>query len=73
MDRMKDILHITRNILLNIIAVLLILEGGFWFVQGINLFPHNLFSGQIQWAVIGGIVILAGIGLLVWNGRRRVE
>jgi hypothetical protein len=57
------------KIILNIIGVLLILAGGVWFLQGINVLPGSFMTGQIRWAVYGGIAILAGIGLLVWSGR----
>ena len=56
---------------LRIIAVLLILAGGVWFMQGINVLPGSFMTGQIQWAIYGGIAIAAGIGLLVWSGRQK--
>ena len=56
---------------LRIIAVLLILAGGVWFLQGINVLPGSFMTGQIQWAIYGGIAIAAGIGLLVWTGRQK--
>lgn len=58
------------KIVLNIIAILLILSGGVWFLQGVNVLPGSFMTGQIQWAIYGGIAILAGIGLIVWNRRR---
>jgi LPXTG-motif cell wall-anchored protein len=58
------------KIVLNIIAILLILSGGVWFLQGINILPGSFMTGQIQWAIYGGIAILAGVGLLIWNRRR---
>jgi hypothetical protein len=57
------------KIVLNIIAVLLILSGGVWFLQGINILPGSFMTGQIRWALYGGIAILAGVGLLAWNRR----
>ena len=58
------------KLFLNIVAVLLILAGGGWFLQGINVLPGSFMTGQIRWAIYGGIAILAGIGLIVWNRRR---
>lgn len=39
------------KILFNIIAVLLILAGGVWFLQGINVLPGSFMTGQPQWAL----------------------
>lgn len=61
------------KIFLNIIAVLLILAGSVWFLQGINVLPGSLMSGQIQWAIYGGIAIIVGIGLVVFANRRKVS
>ena len=55
----------------NVIAILLILTGGVWFLQGINILPGSFMTGQIRWAIYGGITILAGIGLLIRNNRRK--
>jgi hypothetical protein len=39
------------KIILNIIAVLLILAIGVWFLQGINVLPGSFMTGQIQRAL----------------------
>jgi hypothetical protein len=59
------------KIFFNVIAVLLILVGGVWFLQGINVLPGSFMTGQIRWAVYGGLAIIVGIGLLVWNRRQK--
>jgi hypothetical protein len=59
------------RIFLNIIGVLLTLIGIGWFLQGINVLPGSMMSGQIQWAVYGGIAFVAGIGLLVFANRSK--
>jgi len=59
------------RIFLNIISGLLILIGVGWFLQGINVLPGSIMSGQIQWAVYGGIAFVAGIGLLVFANPRK--
>jgi len=58
---------------LNIIAVLLILVGGGWFLQGINVLPGSFMTGQIEWAVYGGMAAIAGIVLLVFANRHKVS
>ena len=50
------------KITLHIIGVLLILAGGVWFLQGINVLPGSFMTGQMKWAVYGGLSVLVGIG-----------
>jgi hypothetical protein len=56
---------------LTALAILLILVGGVWFLQGINILPGSFMTGQSQWAVIGGLCIVAGLGLLAYANRWR--
>ena len=58
------------KIALSIIAVLIILAGIVWFLQGIGVLPGSLMSGQIQWAIYGAIAFIVGVGLLVFTNRR---
>lgn len=57
--------------LLNIIGILLILAGGTFFLQGINILPGSYMTGDPQWAINGGIMIVIGIGLVIWAWRKR--
>lgn len=59
------------RLVLNIVAVLLMLTGGVWFLQGINILPGSFMTGQTEWAVYGGIAVVAGIGLLVFANRKK--
>ena len=59
------------KISLNIFGVILILAGGIFFLQGINILPGSSMTGDPQWAINGGIFIVAGIGLLLWASRRK--
>jgi len=54
---------------LNILGAILVLFGGIWFLQGINVLPGSFMTGQIRWAVYGGIAVVAGIALLVTAKR----
>jgi hypothetical protein len=59
------------RIALNIVGVVLLLIGSIWFLQGVNVLPGSFMTGQIRWAVYGGIAVIAGIVLLVRANRRR--
>jgi hypothetical protein len=59
------------KIALNILGALLVLFGAIWFLQGINVLPGSFMTGQIRWAVYGGIAVVAGIALLAAANRRR--
>jgi len=60
------------RIVMNIVAVLSLLTGCVWVLQGINILPGSFMTGQPKWAVYGGLLMLAGIGLLMRANRRRV-
>ena len=59
------------RIVLNIVASLMVLAGVIWFLQGINVLPGSFMTGQIRWAVYGGIAFAAGIALLLLANRPR--
>jgi hypothetical protein len=50
--------------IVKIFAVLLILAGGVWTLQGLNLLPGTFMRGNPQWVINGIITILIGVGLL---------
>jgi uncharacterized membrane protein HdeD (DUF308 family) len=60
------------RIALNVSGVLFLLVGSVWFLQGINILPGSFMTGQTKWAVYGGILLVAGIALLISANRRRV-
>ncbi len=59
------------KIALNIAGLVLIVLGGIWFFQGINVLPGSFMTGQIRWAVYGGMAFTAGAVLLITINRRR--
>lgn len=56
---------------LTIVGVVLILMGGVWILQGLNVLPIGFMAGQMQYALLGAILVVIGIGLLVFSLRRR--
>ena len=59
------------NIALSILGVLLVLAGGVWFLQGINILPGSFMTGNPQWAINGGLAVVIGAGLLWFANRRK--
>ena len=57
--------------LLTIIAVILLLAGGTFFLQGVNVLPGSFMTGDPQWAINGSIMIIIAFGLLFWANRRK--
>jgi len=56
--------------LLYIIGIILILAGGIFFLQGVNVLPGSSMTGDPQWVINGGVMIVVAIGLMLWANRR---
>ena len=56
---------------LNIIGILFTLAGLVFFLQGINVLPGSYMTGDPQWALRGALMVLLGLGVLVWMNRRK--
>jgi hypothetical protein len=56
----------------NVAGVLCLLSGCIWILQGINILPGSFMTGQTKWAIYGGLLAIAGVGLLIAANRRRV-
>jgi hypothetical protein len=53
------------RVTLKIVGFVLVVLGGIWFLQGVGVLPGSFMSGQIRWAVYGGVAVAAGISILV--------
>ena len=51
-------------------GVLLVAVGAVWTLQGFNILGGSAMSGSTLWAVIGPIVLIAGLAL-IWIGIAR--
>jgi len=49
------------KIVLNLVGAVLVFFGAVWLLQGINVLPGSFMTGQIRWAVYGGIAAAAGL------------
>ncbi len=59
------------RIVLNIAGAILVFFGGVWFLQGINVLPGSFMTGQIKWAVYGGIAFVVGVIVFIWANRKK--
>ncbi len=59
------------KLLLTFVGILLILAGATWILQGVGVLPGSFMTGQSQWSIYGGLVLLLGIGLVAFANRRR--
>jgi hypothetical protein len=48
----------------NVIGGLMVLLGGVWFLQGINVLPGSFMTGSNFWAVAGAVTLLVGLLVL---------
>jgi LPXTG-motif cell wall-anchored protein len=59
------------RIALNVVAVLGCLIGAVWFLQGVGILPGSFMTGQPEWSIYGGLLVLLSFGLLLRTKRRR--
>jgi hypothetical protein len=55
---------------LRVIAVLVAVTGLIWALQGANILPGSVMTGQTQWLIIGSIMLVAAAGL--WFASTRI-
>ena len=60
----------TLKTILKIFAVLFIIAGGIWILQGVNILPGSFMTGDPQWAVNGAITALIGASIF-WFANRK--
>ena len=53
-----------------VLGVLMVLGGGVWILQGINLLPGSYMTGDPRWAVRGLVLAVLGVILFVAASRR---
>jgi hypothetical protein len=59
-----------RNVI-KFLAVLFIITGIIWILQGTNLLPGSFMTGNPQWAINGAITIIIAL-VAFWFANRKV-
>jgi hypothetical protein len=69
---LAPIFNIVMRIVSSLIGVLMILMGGVWMLQGLNLaFRVGFMVGNYHWTIYGAILALVGIAQVVWSNTRQ--
>jgi hypothetical protein len=59
------------RLIFNLAAVLCLMLGGVWVLQGIGVLPGSFMTGETEWAVYGALLILVALAALVTLNRGR--
>jgi hypothetical protein len=58
------------RITMTVVGVLLLLTGGVWIGQGLNLIPGSVMTGDRTWFYVGIVAVIVGLIVLVLGLRR---
>ena len=69
---MGKLFNIVMRFFSTLLGLLMICMGGIWILQGLNIaFLESFMAGDPQWAVYGVILLLLGIGQVIWSNTRQ--
>ena len=69
---MGKLFNVVMPVVSTVLGLLMICGGGIWILQGLNIaFLDSFMAGDPQWALYGAILLLVGIGQVVWSVSRR--
>jgi drug/metabolite transporter superfamily protein YnfA len=64
--------NIIMRIVSSLLGVVMILMGGVWILQGLNLaFRVGFMVGNYHWTIYGTILALVGVAQIVWSNTRQ--
>ena len=69
--------NVIMRIISTLIGLLLVLMGGIWIMQGLNLawgaLARSFMQGDQHWAMYGAIVLIIGVCQVIWSNIRQRE
>jgi drug/metabolite transporter superfamily protein YnfA len=72
---MRQAFNVTMRVISSLIGLLLVLMGGIWILQGLNLawgsLARSFMQGDQHWALYGAIVAIIGVAQVVWSNTRQ--
>jgi len=68
---MSKAFNAIMRVVSTLLGLLILCMGAIWILQGLNIaFLDSFMGGDPQWAVYGAILVLLGIGQIVWSNKR---
>ena len=53
-----------------VLGALMVVGGGVWILQGVNLLPGSFMTGDPRWAVRGLVLAVLGVVVLIVSSRQ---
>ena len=74
---MRRVFNAVMRVISSLIGVLMVLMGGIWILQGLNLawgsLSRSFMQGDKHWAFYGAILFIVGVSEIVWSNTRQWE
>lgn len=68
---MSEIFNGIMRAISSLLGLALVLMGGVWILQGLNLaFRVGFMVGDKQWCLWGALLALVGVAQIVWSNNR---
>ena len=72
---MRRAFNVVMRVISSLIGLLMVLMGGIWILQGLNLasgaLARSFMQGDQHWALYGAIVVIIGVCQIIWSNTRR--
>ena len=69
---MRGLFNGVMRVVSTLLGLLIVCMGGIWVLQGLNIaFLDSFMAGDPQWAVYGAILVLVGLGQIIWSNTRQ--
>ena len=71
---MRRVFNAIMRVVSTLLGVLLVLMGGIWMLQGLNLatgaLSRSFMQGDPHWTLWGAIAVVVGVCQIVWSNTR---
>ena len=68
---MRGIFNLVMRVISSLLGGILLLLGGVWILQGLNIaFLGGFMSGDPKWAIYGALLAAVGVAQVVWSNAR---